>query len=450
MPTAAQRRSDEELRRLLDRRSRGNPEYWAFSDGRRDRGALETYQYPAMMVSAMQGDLLQVLCEHRGGTPVVFDPFVGSGTTLAEAMRLGCAFVGCDINPLAVLLSTVKAESCLPVDLDDAARRVLRRVRLDRDGITEQGPWLSKWFRSDVAQILSSLRRGIRAERDAVVRRALWVAVAEIVRTSGNMRIGRPKLETRPGEELSRDIDVAGRFQELVKRVVAQRDAHADVLRSAGLVGKAGYRQRTAVLCGDVRDVTWPKRLAPAEIVLTSPPYGDNHTTMPYGQQSYLSLRWIDVADIDPCSDGSPLLETSKTLDTHSLGGSQRVQPENVSACAVGSESLSTLLARLVDHRDGWTRVAAFFADLDQAFGRVLSCCASDAHFALTLGDRTVAGHHVPTVRIVRELLESRGMRHVTSFDREIRRGKRLAPRNSYASSTIAEETVLVMQRYDQ
>jgi putative DNA methylase len=32
---------------------------------------------------------------------VVYDPFMGGGTTIVEALRLGCKVVGCDINPVA-------------------------------------------------------------------------------------------------------------------------------------------------------------------------------------------------------------------------------------------------------------------------------------------------------------------------------------------------------------
>src|SRR5438477_7093798 len=35
------------------------------------------------------------------GNTVVLDPFMGSGTTLGEALKLGCRVVGCDINPVS-------------------------------------------------------------------------------------------------------------------------------------------------------------------------------------------------------------------------------------------------------------------------------------------------------------------------------------------------------------
>ena len=38
---------------------------------------------------------------HDFGDVVVLDPFMGGGTTVGEALRLGCKVVGCDLNPVA-------------------------------------------------------------------------------------------------------------------------------------------------------------------------------------------------------------------------------------------------------------------------------------------------------------------------------------------------------------
>ena len=354
--------SDARLREQLRRRAGGDREFWSFSQVERGRGGPEPYQYPAMMVSPMQGELLAVVREHRGGRPLVFDPFVGSGTTLAEAMRLGCPFVGCDINPLAVLLATVKAEVTAPVDVRAGLERVLARAGKDSRQVTETGPWVSKWFRTDVAQQLSALVRAIRTEEAPPLRRALWVALAEVVRTSGNMRIGRPKLQTRPVERLTRPIHVPARMHAAATAVIAERERHRDDV--AKHLSKDGtYSHPVAVVRGDINEVSWPSHLSRADIVLTSPPYGDNHTTMPYGQQSYLPLRWIDVNDIDPEID-SKLLAASKTLDTSSLGGSRVLDESAVARAAAASPSLSRLLGEMAGQRDGWTRVASFFLTL--------------------------------------------------------------------------------------
>ncbi len=42
--------------------------------------------------------------KHDFRDKVVLDPFMGSGTTLGEALKLGCSVVGCDINPVSTFL----------------------------------------------------------------------------------------------------------------------------------------------------------------------------------------------------------------------------------------------------------------------------------------------------------------------------------------------------------
>ncbi|MFP5361542.1 MAG: DNA methyltransferase [Thermoleophilia bacterium] len=438
---------DRALVSLLEQRTASAVDFWAFR-GTRHRGAAEIYQYPAMMVSPMQGALLEVLCEHLGRPAVVYDAFAGSGTTLTEAMRLGCDFVGTDINPLAVLLCRVRADAVIRTDVREATERVLERARVDRGGLLEDRHWVRKWYRHDVARALSALHRAICAEPDPVCRRVLWVALAEVARTTGNFRISRPKLQTRETDQLGRAIDVPIAFADQAAAIAVERDRHCEELRAAGLLDRQGrYRAAVRLSVGDARSSAWPADLAPAEVILSSPPYGDNHTTMPYGQASFLPLKWIDIDDIDPDCERW-LLATSKTLDTHSLGGSRRIDGDRVAATAARSRLLSALLDDLAPAREPWQRVAAFFTDLDAAWEQILANSTSDVHLVLTLGDRTVGGRHVQTIAIVCELLQARGVGVLSSFERPIPHSKRLAPSNQYASTTIAREQVVILRRY--
>ena len=47
---------------------------------------------------------------------VVLDPFMGGGTTVVEALRLGCKVIGIDLNPVAWFIVKTEIE---PVDLDE-------------------------------------------------------------------------------------------------------------------------------------------------------------------------------------------------------------------------------------------------------------------------------------------------------------------------------------------
>src|SRR5439155_13751603 len=77
----------------------------------------------------------------------VYDPFVGSGTTLVEGNVFGVDAIGCDISAFNGLLSSVKTARYSLGELDLALRGALedarRHVGSEPTGAT---PWLSRWY----------------------------------------------------------------------------------------------------------------------------------------------------------------------------------------------------------------------------------------------------------------------------------------------------------------
>ena len=55
----------------------------------------------------------------EGKRPIILDPFMGGGTTVVEALRLGCKVIGIDLNPVAWFI--VKCETT-PVDITELER----------------------------------------------------------------------------------------------------------------------------------------------------------------------------------------------------------------------------------------------------------------------------------------------------------------------------------------
>jgi putative DNA methylase len=79
----------------------------------------------------------------------VFDPFAGSGTTIAEACKLGAArVVGRDINPVATLVQRQAVARWSRSRLEDAYAAVERTVREEIDNLhrTESGETVLYWF----------------------------------------------------------------------------------------------------------------------------------------------------------------------------------------------------------------------------------------------------------------------------------------------------------------
>jgi len=435
--------ADKRLAARLRRRAANTPEFWSFVGRATRENGHGTFAYPAMMVPQLQGALLDDVLKVDPSAASVLDPFMGSGTVLLESARRGLSFTGSDVNPLAVMLSQVKSRSYEIRHLEVVRDRVASRAAADTSkAFAVEFTNRDKWFRRDVALDLSRLRRAICAEADRDVRQVLWVALAETIRLVGNSRTSTVKLHAySPGDIAKRILDARVTFQ----RVLAE---HIDQLRDQAAVLSEG-RSRNAQLsitceARDARSMPLPHEPV-CDVLMTSPPYGDNITTVTYGQHSYLPLQWMDPSDV-PGLTGE-LLRTTRSIDTASLGGRLKdCLPKSEALCARSTAFESCFAMMQTRDRNAQARLTAFTADLDQSLDSILARLRSQAWMFWTLGERRISGITVPTVSIVRDLLVDRGARHIETLERKIpASSKRMAMRNA-SVETMNTESVLVMR----
>ena len=424
-------------------------EKWSFHDWMPREHLHGLFQYPAMMVPQMQRELMVAMGEECS-VSCAYDPFVGSGTTMAEAMLLGLDFAGSDINPLAVLLCRTKAGPFQPAALMRAGERVLARARRSRRTRVElpMGAW-DKWFRDDVAVGLVRLREAIRVEPRLAARRFMWVALAETVRLVSNSRTSTVKLHIRPAHEIrERQIDVFGVFTRTLRQNLERFAEQAQALRDEGLLTDHGhYTASVEIHLHDVCAGPCPGLVEqPSAMLVSSPPYGDNQTTVSYGQHAYLPLQWIDLHDIDECADRRYLANTH-AIDALSVGSPIRGALDAVIGVRAASPTLDRTLSALASRpADRAARVAAFWRDMDASLGHIMAGLSSGAVMAWTVGNRRVGGMEIPMDQILVELLEHRGAEALVSLSRRIPDcRKRMASRNSIAV-TMSSEKVIVMR----
>jgi hypothetical protein len=421
-------------------------DYWAFrGNARRDHGH-GLMQYPAMMVPQMVRALLGSICEVEG-TDIgrIADPFVGSGTVLTEAMLRGLSFIGQDINPLAILLCRVKAGPIFPEALRERTEEAVARIRRDKSRRIGVGfPGRDKWFESTVQVDLSRIQRAIRLEGCCWARRFLWVALAETVRLTSNSRTSTFKLHVRPAQEIQdRKVEAISTFERVVKGNLDRMESLGEALRENSLLCKGHYRPDLEVRLAD--SSTPSAAEDKADIIVTSPPYGDNATTVPYGQYSYLPLQWIDLADIDPEANAA-YLRTTHEIDRRSLGGTKSMSAEAAEELRSRSATLRNTLDVLAPEKpDRARRVRAFVRDLDSCLPTALGLLRPGGLAVWVLGNRRVGGRFVPLDEILVELLATRGATLVTKIKRRIP-SKRMAIRNSVAA-TMSNETILVVRK---
>jgi len=436
--------TNQQIAHCLEDLAEGDAQYWSFADRGGRQFVHSLFQYPAMMVPRLQGKLLESFVSLDSGIAEVYDPFVGSGTVMTEAMLQGLNFFGGDINPLAVLVSQAKAElfdaDLLEVELQQVMKRSDSRKLPDPE---VKFPNLDKWFEPYVANGLHKLRASIKACEQDTVRRFWWVALAETVRLSSNSRTSTVKLHIRPASEIAARPDPIPLFAEIARRNLRVLRQQQEFLASRGLLDGERYARQVRLRIGDVRTVAWNER---ADLMMTSPPYGDNHTTVTYGQASYLPLQWIDRNDIDGL-DSDECVANTHRLDTLSLGGSRSRRRDRLVSLLDRSPQLKRSFDSLGDApHDRRSRLIAFYTDIDDSLGRIVDLVRPGGLLVWTTGDRRIGGVKVPMAPILRELLD-KSTDFVTALSREIPQTRKRMPARNDSVPTMGDETILVMRR---
>jgi hypothetical protein len=206
---------------------------------------------------------------------VVLDPFMGCGTTLVEAARLGHDSWGTDINPLAVKIARAKTAPVNHATLTDfiawlevAAARPERHLA-DTAALFDGS---EDWFREDVARAIRAIRT--RARRlDANTGNLVLVGLSDLLKGMSNARMDRtlpslPKTaQYKDKKHYWRVVDNETRainpFSRLKHQLVRMQGALAEF--------RAEAKGRTEPLLHDARDLASLGRRA--QLAVTSPPY---------------------------------------------------------------------------------------------------------------------------------------------------------------------------------
>jgi len=237
--------------------------------------------------------------------------------------------------------------------------------------------------------------------------------------------------------------------------LVSKKNVHI-VREFSALLGERGYLNEKKKFIGSI-DIRYGdssldipnnphSNSGKHELIVTSPPYGDNKTTVPYGQAAWLPLQWVDFADIG--SDiPKHVLKTTAFIDSASLGG--RRKRSLVEACA-DLISIGTATAGMVDRlkrkqTDGLSRFVTFISDLRSSMKSIANHCQHGTFLVWTVGNRHISGLECPLADILVELFAKLKIASVVEVKRQIP-SKRI-PRINNMSKTIADEYVIVFRQ---
>lgn len=396
---------------------------WTFRGVKAKEGIHGIHSYPAMMPAVVARRLILELTE-KGD--MVFDPFCGSGTVLAEAAVLQRRAVGYDINPLALLVAKVKTTPLHPVKLRRALEAIESRVLFQTNSpVVPDFPNIGYWFKPEVIADLAQLREAIEAEDDKDIKDFFKLVFARTVRQVSNTRGNEFKLYRLSSDKLnSHKPNVFVSFGTIAMECIGIMEEFYSVSGCLEPIVDVKYH-----------DARLPFDLPPnsVSLMLTSPPYGDSRTTVAYGQFSRLALQWLNMWTGD--------------VDRESLGGRPAVLAFTRSATL--REALSRIKA--MDAKRG-DEVEAFYQDLQQCIENISVVIKPGGFAVFVVANRRVKGVTLPTDEIVVEMMVPLGFAHLGTFHREIP-NKRMPLRNSPSNVpgktdvTMLSENIVVLRK---
>ncbi len=397
-----------------------------YADYRKKSDVHGTVLYPAVMAAPVQKDILNDLIDKRT-TTTVFEPFHGSGTALYECHEVSdnVLLYGCDINPLANLITKTKL-----LGVTQNIKKDISRLQslINNNQLAEPYRFdnIDKWFRTDIQKDLQVIRESIMQIESKRNRAYFWCMFSDIVRRYSNTRSSTYKLHIKPNDVIERMENHV--IDDFLNSVEQNSEKYSKTSSKFKL-----YKCDTISLMETFRK----KRF---DISITSPPYGDNATTVPYGQFSILQLLWIDNQDLE--LEGWEFSNFS-IIDSNSLGGkAKKIQFSNY-----GLRLLLPYLEKISEPKQ--RKVIRFFNDyfifLDQ-LTRV-----TKKNIVLTLGNRTVDRVTIDLAKISIEYLDNKGFRTNQFLERAIpvkRIPKIISRVGDFPVKSINNEYVLISERF--
>ena len=221
---------------------------------------------------------------------VVYDPFMGRGTTLIEAQLHGCRAYGNDINPLSQVLTKPRLT---PPTLSQIEQR-LQEIALPRNNATD--PDLLVFFERGTLQELYGWRQYFRQKQEdsQFDRTDAWLQMVACNRLTGHSK-GFFSVYTLPPNQAT-SVQAQQKINQKRGQTPEYRDTKQLILKKSKQLLRHSipdhFWRDDARLFTESADQTTQIRSDSVDLVVTSPPFLD---TVNYIQDNWLRMWFCDI-----------------------------------------------------------------------------------------------------------------------------------------------------------
>ena len=362
---------------------------------------------------------------------LIADTMMGSGTTILEALLAGRRSVGFDLDPLAVLLCTIKTANIQQELAFQYGKRVIGgavksledpsvlRKQLESEFDLETRKFIDYWFMPDTQLQLYAISKAIRKTDVPEIRSFLELCFSAIIVTkSGGVSLAMDLAHSRPHKVAGKKPRNA--IEEFEKRL---RKNAASLEHIAG-------SDRIQLHRADTRRL--PMENDSVDLIVTSPPYAN---AIDYVRAHKFSLVWF----------GIPIGQLSELRAEYI--GSERAAATVVAGYGEISDEVLKKLSTL-DLKKARI-LAKYFDDMRGAFSEMHRITKPDRCAVVVVGSSTMRGIDVRTPECLAEVARKVGWDVVGLATRKIDRDKRMMPMRakgtpkSMIEERMSEEAVI-------
>jgi site-specific DNA-methyltransferase (cytosine-N4-specific) len=415
---------------------------WNFADADTQELTHGLCYYPARMVPQIAARLLDTYCQKPG---VIVDPFAGSGTTLLESLLRKHRVVGIDVNPVAITLARAKCTLLdKPVDVTGLWEHVNAKnvnVKLDADPMYLQAKRnIDYWYDRDIAERLLALRLGIIQYLETTdspsQQWVLWVTLmGTIYACSKGIQDGSSfhTRKTPPNQHDPFQI-----YDRKLKENLARISQLTATCTKQGIHLKEGTLPQ--ILNGEAaaqfnltqgNALTILKEIPSGSVtgIVTSPPYGDEHSTVNYTRYTKHAAYWLGFSPADVKKMSGETLSSRK----------QDTLPK-------GIPTTEEVLAQIKDiNASDYPKVVHFLSEFYQCLTQCQRILTAGAACAIVIANRRVRNVEIPMDVITTELASPAGLQQETIFYRTF--PKKVVAWKTISGKSMDQENIVILRK---
>jgi methylase of polypeptide subunit release factors len=334
--------------------------------------------YPAKFPSLIAKKAFEYAEQRNFRLRTVADIFCGCGTVAVEAKRRGFNFWGCDINPVAVLISEVKSNSYDVLTVNEILEKVLRSFELS--DVTMEYALSNKriqhWFSESQYNDLDKLKTAIIANSEDDDYRKLFLCVFSSILKGASKWLTK---STKP------HMDSSKKPQSVMQLFRKQIDI---VIKS---ITEADYNEKSHIEI-ERNDILKVDKRNYADMIITSPPYV---TSYEYADLHQLSALWLGYTD-----------DYTK-LRSNSIGSSYGIVKEEKPT------NLTPTAKKIVSYFN-WdsskTRsIAKYYSDMQEFTNKGFEILNEQGIVVFVIGDTEIGGHRIENAKCLCECMINSG-----------------------------------------